>query len=276
MSDNTNVRRLDAISPFSLPGAAMPAIVSTAFIFWKHPDMNWAMAILALAAILLLLAAGCFWETCYTDNKNKAYLSPAICLWFIGICLAGRLMHHAGSTAMWLYWGGTALALLYPMVRKNIAGDIAVLLGCGFLPGILISVASTKAVDWSVLATAFPAGLVSCAILHAGVTGRIPTDKRADIDSRLVLGSKAAAYLYWFEMIVPYVIVGVLSMASELPVWTVFIFLTFPVALGCARAMVKSVTGGTEMIADLKQRTTNLQLMFSAVLALSLIFAGIL
>ena len=100
------------------------------------------------------------------------------------------------------------------------------------------------------------------------------TDRRADIKTMAMgLGTKVSALLYGFEMIFPYVWIGVLSIIGILPVSTVFIFLTLPVAIGCAKTMKNSVTGGTAMIADLDVRTANLQLMFSVILTVTLIVA---
>ena len=87
------------------------------------------------------------------------------------------------------------------------------------------------------------------------------------------MGPKAAAWLYGFEMIFPYVWVGVCSIAGIMPLMTVAIFLTLPVALGCAQTMKFSVEGGSELIADLDVRTANLQLMFSLLLALSFVIS---
>ncbi|MGM9786006.1 MAG: prenyltransferase [Candidatus Cryptobacteroides sp.] len=274
MSNNTDTRWLNAIRPCYFPDAAMSAIVSAAFLFWKGTAIRWSLALVALAAIFLLQIAGSVWDK-YYSGKDKELRTIALALCATGLVLGARLISQTGSAMFWLILAGALLALCYPWVKNNVAGDVAVLLGCGFIPGTGMSLAATGAIDWSVLTTALPVGLVTCAILHAGITGKIPTEERSDISSKLSLGSKAAAYLYWCEMIVPYIIIGVLSMAYILPVWTVFIFLTFPIAMGCSRAMVKSITGGTEMIADLRSRSANLQLMFSTMLALSLLIAGL-
>ncbi|MGM9736619.1 MAG: prenyltransferase [Candidatus Cryptobacteroides sp.] len=274
MNNNASARRLDTFRPCYFPDAAMPAVVSVAFLFCEGTSIRWSMATVALITLLLLQVAGSFWDK-YYSTKDKELRTAAIALCVTGLCLVARLISQTGAPMFWLILAGALLAFCYPWVKNNVAGDVAVLLGCGFIPGAGMSLAATGTVEWRVLMTALPAGLVTCAILHAGITGKIPTDDRADISSKTALGSKVAAYLYWCEVIVPYVVIGVLSMASILPVWTVFIFLTFPVALGCARAMVKSITGGTEMIADLRKRTANLQLMFSVMLALSLFLAGL-
>ena len=52
--------------------------------------------------------------------------------------------------------------------------------------------------------------------------------------------------------------------------------MTLPVAIGNARVMMKSLTAGVEMIADLDVKTANLQMLFSILLTLSLAVAKFL
>ena len=85
------------------------------------------------------------------------------------------------------------------------------------------------------------------------------------------LGSKFSAWLYGFEMMFPFVWVGVCSIIGIMPLSTIIIFLTVPVAIGCAKTMISSVEGGTGLIADLDVRTANLQLMFSALLTVAFV-----
>ena len=61
-----------------------------------------------------------------------------------------------------------------------------------------------------------------------------------------------------------------------MPLSTIAIFLTLPVAMGCSRTMMKSIKGGAGIIADLDVRTANLQLIFSALLSLALVLDKVL
>ena len=74
-----------------------------------------------------------------------------------------------------------------------------------------------------------------------------------------------------FEVIFPYAWIAVCSIAGLMPLSTIVIFLTLPVAMGCSRTMMKSINGGSDIIADLDVRTANLQLLFSALLSVALI-----
>jgi 1,4-dihydroxy-2-naphthoate octaprenyltransferase len=126
--------------------------------------------------------------------------------------------------------------------------------------------------DWSVLWIALPVGLITDGILHSNNTRDMVPDKRADIKTMAMgLGTKVSAWLYGFEVIFPFIWIAVCSIIGIMPFYTVFIFLTIPVALGCARTMIKAAKTGSDIIADLDVRTANLQLMFSLILALTFI-----
>ncbi len=103
------------------------------------------------------------------------------------------------------------------------------------------------------------------------------TDKRAGINTMAMsLGVKSSAILYGFEMIFPFIWIGICSIAGILPVATVIVFMTLPVAIACARTMMNSVEGGSHLIADLDVRTANLQLMFSVLLTIAFVVARFL
>ena len=90
------------------------------------------------------------------------------------------------------------------------------------------------------------------------------------------LGTKSSAILYGLEMLFPFVWVGVCSIAGFMPIATVIVFMTLPVAIACAQTMKNSVEGGVQMIADLDVRTANLQLMFSLLLTVAFVVARFL
>lgn len=293
MTKHTLKEWVIAVRPWSIPASAMPIIVTIAFLFWKEAYIKWGYAIWALVGMILFHLAGNVWSDWF-DFKKKVdaedtfgaktlttgmfepkeikklaiILLAAASICGIGLALA------AGVELFYIGIAGAVLTVLYPFLKYNALGDLDILLTFAFLPTIGTSYVTTGAIDWSVLWIALPVGLITDGILHSNNTRDMATDKRADIKTMAMgLGTKASALLYGFEMIFPYVWVGVLSMIGILPMTTVFIFLTMPVAIGCAKTMNNSVTGGTGMIADLDVRTANLQLMFSVILTATLIVA---
>ena len=105
--------------------------------------------------------------------------------------------------------------------------------------------------------------LVPVALMSIGIIG---ADKKE-------VNSKCIANLYGFEIVFPYVWVGVCSMFGLLPMHTIICFLTIAVALGCATTMKYSVGQGDTLLKDLKVRTATLQLQFSSLLCIALVAA---
>ena len=282
-----------AIRPWSFPASAMPVITATAFLFWKGAGINWFFAVWALLDIVVFHAAGNTWSDYFDFRKkvdsddtfgaktlttgmftSKEILCLSLCLTLIATAAGIGLMILTGLPLLWIGLGGVLCTLLYPFLKFNALGDLVILLAYAFLPTIGTSFVTIGEIDWSVLLIALPVGLITDGILHSNNTRDTLTDKRAGIRTMaMALGTKASAILYGFEVIFPFVWVGVLSITGFLPLTTIIIFLTLVVAIGCAQTMMKSLEGGSHIIADLDVRTANLQLMFSALLTIAFVVA---
>lgn len=284
-----------AVRPWSIPASAMPIIVAVAYLFWKGASISWPMALLTLVGMILFHLTGNVWSD-YFDYKKKVdaddtfgaktlttgMFEPkeirnlALGLLAVSVVCGLAIVALTGLPVLWIGLAGVICTLLYPVLKYNALGDLDILLTFAFLPTIGASYAVTGFIDWSVLYIALPVGLITDGILHSNNTRDMRTDARAGITTMAMsMGPKAAAWLYGFEMIFPYVWVGVLSMIGILPVHTVAIFLTLVLAISNAKIMRNSLEGGVGMIADLDVKTANLQLVFSILLALALLTAGI-
>ena len=84
---------------------------------------------------------------------------------------------------------------------------------------------------------------------------------------------KSDARIYASNILGSYVWVGLFSMIGLLPIHTVIVFMTIPVALGCSKTMLNSVEGGEHLIADIAARTGNLFFIFSVLLSVSFVAA---
>lgn len=282
-----------AIRPWSFPASAMPVITATAYLFWKGAGINWLFAVWALLNIVVFHAAGNTWSDYFDFRKkvdsddtfgaktlttgmftSKEILCLSLCLTLIATAAGIGLMILTGLPLLWIGLGGVLCTLLYPFLKFNALGDLVILLAYAFLPTIGTSFVTIGEIDWSVLLIALPVGLITDGILHSNNTRDTLTDKRAGIRTMaMALGTKASAILYGFEVIFPFVWVGVLSITGFLPLTTIIIFLTLVVAIGCAQTMMKSLEGGSHIIADLDVRTANLQLMFSVLLTIAFVVA---
>ena len=285
-----------AVRPWSFPASAMPVIVTTAFLFWKGYEINWGFAVWALFNIILFHAAGNTWSD-YFDFKKQVDADDTfgaktlttgmfkpeeikkLALGLTAAAVAGglSLLALTGLPLLWIGIGGVLCTLLYPMLKYNALGDLAILLAYAFLPTLGTSFVATGAVVTSVLLVALPLGLITDGILHSNNTRDMHTDSRAGIKTMAMsLGVKSSAVLYGFEMLFPFVWIGVCSIAGLMPIATVIAFMTLPVAIACAQTMKNSVEGGLQMIADLDVRTANLQLFFSLLLTVAFVAARFL
>ena len=282
-----------AVRPWSFPASAMPVITSIAYLFWKGAEINWIFGLWALVNIVIFHAAGNTWSDYFDFRKKvdaedtfgaktlttgmfteKEIFRLSLSLTVVATVAGLALMALTGLPLLWIGLGGVLCTLLYPMLKYNALGDFVILMAYAFLPTIGTSFVTTGAIDWSVLLIALPVGLITDGILHSNNTRDTLTDRRAGIKTMAMgLGHKASAILYGFEVIFPYVWIGVLSIIGLMPITTIVIFLTLAVAIGCAKTMMHSLEGGSGVIADLDVRTANLQLMFSALLTVAFIVA---
>ena len=282
-----------AVRPWSFPASAMPVIVTTAFLFWRGYDISWGFAIWALLNIIVFHAAGNTWSD-YFDFKKKVdaddtfgaktlttgMFDPTeiknLALGLTVVAVAGglTLMALTGLPLLWIGIGGVLCTLLYPYLKFNALGDLVILLAYAFLPTLGTSFVAAGEVIPSVLIIALPLGLITDGILHSNNTRDMATDARAGIKTMaMALGTKSSAILYGFEMLFPFLWIGVCSIAGFMPIWTVAAFMTLPVAIACAQTMKNSVSAGSQLIADLDVRTANLQLMFSFLLTVAFVVA---
>ena len=278
-----------AVRPWSFPASAMPVIVTTAFLFWRGYEISWGFALWALVNVVVFHAAGNTWSD-YFDYKKKVDADDTfgaktlttgmfepkeirnLALGLTAVAVAGglALMALTGWPLIWIGLGGLLCTLLYPVLKYNALGDVVILLAYAFFPALGTSFVVAGGVITSTLIVALPLGLITDGILHSNNTRDMETDARAGIKTMAMsLGRKSSALLYGFEMLFPFVWVGVCSIAGFMPIATVIAFMALPVAIACAQTMRNSVEGGLRMIADLDVRTANLQLIFSLLLTIA-------
>ena len=285
-----------AVRPWSFPASAMPIIVTLAFLFWKGADIHWGFGVWALINMILFHVAGNVWSD-YNDFKKtvdredthgaktlttgmfqpEEIRNLAIAVFAIAAVGGVGLVALTGLPLLWIGLAGAALTLLYPVLKFNALGDFCILMTFAFLPTLGTSFVVAGGIVPSVLIVALPLGLITDGILHSNNTRDMATDSRAGIKTMAMsLGVKSSAVLYSFEMLFPFVWVAVCSIFGFMPIATVAVFMTLPVAIACAQTMRNSVEGGMKMIADLDVRTANLQLMFSLLLTAAFVVARFL
>lgn len=284
-----------AVRPWSFSASAMPVIVSATFMLWNNYDVNLWFVLWALVNVIVFHAAGNTWSDYFDYRKKvdaddtsgaktlttgmfdqKEIFSLSVCLTVIAVAGGIVLMTLTGLPLLWIGLGGVLCTLLYPVLKYNALGDIAIIMAYAFLPTLGTAYVATGVVDWNVLWVAVPVGLITDGILHSNNIRDMVTDRRAGITTMaMMLGARTSIYLYSFEMIFPYVWVAILSIAGIMPIYTIIVFLTLPVAIGTAKTMVNSADD-VSIIADIDVRTANLQLIFSLLLSVSFVIAYLL
>lgn len=281
-----------ATRPWSFPASAMPIIVTIAFLFARGTAIHWGLAIWSLIGMVLFHITGNLWSD-YFDYKKKVddtdtfgatsitsgqFQADEIRNFAIGMLVVSVLsgigiLLCTGLPILWIGMAGAVCMLLYPLLKYNALGDLDILMTFAFLPTIGTSYAVTGVIDWNVLYIALPVGLITDGILHANNTRDILTDKRAGIVTMAMsMGKKSAAWLYAFEVIFPYIWVLACVVMGIFTWPTVFVFITIPMALKCAKIMLAGYQD-INAIAMLDMRAAQLQMAFSIVLSVALVLS---
>ena len=291
MKKHTIKEWIIAVRPWSLPASVMPIIVTLAFLFFRGSEMNWLYGLWTLIGMILFHLTGNVWSD-YFDYKKKVdsddtfgaktmttgMFQPeeikklAIFLFVISAICGLGLVVVTGLPLLYIGIVGAVFTLLYPVLKYNALGDLDILLTFAFLPTLGTSYAVTGAIYWNVLWIALPVGLITDGILHSNNTRDVVTDKRAGITTMAMgIGAKASVGLYVFEILFPYLWVGVCSVIGIMPLTAFAIILTLPIAITCVKTMMRSLTEGFGVIAELDMKTAQLQLAFSLLLTISMV-----
>lgn len=156
------------------------------------------------------------------------------------------------------------------LFRYNFLGNITWITFIGILPALATSLVVTGRMEYWTLAVTLPIALLADGNLHLNNILCYGKDKRFAMLS-IANSHKFAAYVYSVEMIIPYVWIGLLSMFGVLPISTVLIFLTIPLAIANSRKVKKSVKNKSVIMTELVKRTPYMQIGFLLLLVAGLI-----
>lgn len=279
---------------WSFSVSAMPVIVTVTFLMWKGYDIRWLCAVLALVGNVMFHAAGNvlsdWWDYRKGVDNEKAYAIPqlvfgqftpreylifssilfavAICIGLVLTCLTGWELLIIGGI-------GALLAANYSFFKFRALGDIFVFICFAILPVIGTSFVATGAVEWPALVISIPLGIFTIGVLHDNNTVDIETDKEAGIRTLpMLFGEKTSVKIFIAYMIIPFIAVIVSCILGYLP-WLSLVCL---IAAGAATGNIKAALGyfskGRESMMGLDQKTAGLHMIFSILLAISLLVAS--
>lgn len=274
----------------------MPVAVTLTYLFFSGTEVSWANGIWALLNVVLFHAAGNTWSDWFdfrrgvdapdtfgaktlTDGEFTPREILVLSLALLGVASAAGigLLLRTGWPLLLFGAAGAACVVLYPALKYRACGDVVIMLAYALLPTLGTAYAVTGTVVWDVLWIAVPVGSITVAILHANNTRDIRTDARAGISTlAMKLGRSVSAHLYCFEVLFPFLWIAACIAASIFPLWSALAFIAFVPAMSAARTISYDRTDDGQAIRALDERTAQLQLMFSLLLALSFVPAALL
>ena len=285
-----------AVRPWSFPASAMPVAVTLAYLWWMGQEVNWLNGVWALLNIIVFHAAGNTWSDYFdyrreVDAKDtfsvrtltEGLFTPKeiyhLSVGLLVVALIGGigLLVRTGLPLLYIGIGGVACTLLYPPLKYHALGDAVIFVAYALLPMLGTAYAATGVMDGSTLWIALPVGLITVAILHANNTRDIPTDRRAHIRTlAMTLGGRVSVFLYAFEVLFPFGWIAGCAAGGVLPWWALLTLPALCMAWSNVRKMRLFFTVGREGIVSVDERTAQLQLLFSLLLIVSFVVAGVL
>ena len=126
-------------------------------------------------------------------------------------------------------------------------------------------------IEWRALVTLIlMVGLMSIAIRRAGTTYKMMSQMLGDTKPY-----RSSASMYIAEIALPYIALPIFTFGGLYPYSTIIVFLSLPVAIACTKTMKNAIKGGPAMIADLNDRTANLQAIFSVLFSIAFIVSRV-
>jgi 1,4-dihydroxy-2-naphthoate octaprenyltransferase len=177
-----------------------------------------------------------------------------------------------------LYFGlaGCLLTVGYPWLKYHALGDLDIFLTYSVLPILGTSFVACGAIVPQLLWLTIPIGLITVGILHANNTRDTEHDNRANIKTfAMLVGKKASAWLYCFEVIFPFLWVVAAIIAGALPLWSLLVLVALKPAIDNARKAMAFLTEGMGALIGVDELTAKLQLMFSLLLTISLFVSAL-
>ena len=175
-------------------------------------------------------------------------------------------LYAAGAlavTMIWAYILGEGLSKLRKC-KLSWIGYIIALTAISIAPAIATAYVATGSLAWDTLWASGPVSLISAGILRAKNARDIKTPTRC------------TSHTYGAEVLLPMIVIGICSIIGILPMHTIIVFMTSPIAVALHRTMKRGVKEGVGPLVDLDTRTVNYLLIISTLLTVSLVAAKFL
>ncbi len=282
--------------PWSFPASAMPVLASFAYMTWVCSlygmSVDWVNGVLAIVGIVFFHASGNMMSDIRDFKKGvdkglnhmplvngsfttKEYVGLSSALFVIGCLIGFYIMSRCGWPLLYAAVYGAFFTLTYATFKYFALGDLVIFLSYAVIPILGTTYATLSEYYYPALVLALPIGLITVAILHVNNTRDIKSDREAGIRTiAMLIGRNASLKLYAFEVLLPFLLILATVCCGWLPWYSLVTFLALPKAWQCARTVLNVKKTGLEPIAMFDAATSQLQLMFSLLLAASLFVAA--
>ena len=282
--------------PWSFPASAMPVLASFAYMTWVCSlygmSVDWVNGVLAIVGIVFFHASGNMMSDIRDFKKGvdkglnhmplvngsfttKEYVGLSSALFVIGCLIGFYIMSRCGWPLLYAAVYGAFFTLTYATFKYFALGDLVIFLSYAVIPILGTTYATLSEYYYPALVLALPIGLITVAILHVNNTRDIKSDREAGIRTiAMLIGRNASLKLYAFEVLLPFLLILATVCCGWLPWYSLVTFLALPKAWQRARTVLNVKKTGLEPIAMFDAATSQLQLMFSLLLAASLFVAA--
>ena len=281
--------------PWSFPASAMPVLATLAYMTWVCSlygmSIDWVSGVLAIVGIVFFHASGNMLSDVRDYKKGvdkglnhmplvngsfttKEYMRLSMTLFVLGCGIGCYILSRCGWPLLYAAVYGAFFTLTYATFKYFALGDVVIFLSYAVIPILGTTFATISEYYYPALVLALPIGLITVAILHVNNTRDIESDRAAGIRTlAMLLGKRASINLYVFEVYFPFVLVIATICCGWLPWYSLIVLLAFPKARANARTVRNARKQGSEALNMMDAATSQLQLMFSLLLAVSL-FVG--
>lgn len=285
---------------WSFPVSSMPVIATFAYLFSKGIlPLEWRsllVFLLSVLGVIVLHSAGNLlsdWADYRSGVDNEQayavpnlvfghfqpveYLRMSIVLFVLGCIIGGGVVLLSGPAVLLVGAAGVLLTVLYSFLKYHALGDLDIFIIFGILTVLGSTAAATGAIVWDALVLSVPLGIITVSVLHANNTVDIETDGAAGIKTfAMLLGAKASSILYRVYMVLPFLCIVVSVCVGWLrPLALICLIAAVPAWKNFAQAG-QFAQKGLDAMNGLDQRSAQMQLVFSGLLSLGLLVAGLI
>lgn len=290
---------LQAVRPFTFTASMVPVFLGAALVPLFPQAGRWELLPVAVIASLMIHAATNLINEYYDFIKGvdrpETYggsrvlvnhlLEPEQVLWggivLFGVtaCIGMVFIAIHGWPILVLGLVGMLGGFFYsamPVGYKYLGlGDLCVFILMGPLMVIGSFYVLTGGWDIDVLLISLPVGCLVAAILSANNLRDVKHDTEAHIRSTaIVLGRRWARLEYVGLVAGAYIVTLSLIACAVLPLWSLLVLLTVPIAINNIKAALESRIDLPERIAQLDVKTAKLHLLFGVLLIVSVLPAA--